>query len=388
MVCKAGMVLHTRARLASRSARDASRGEQGITEAAVRHLHGRYGDRVFYFGRVDGELPCEVVEPDVAGISNLTTGREQRERWEVDLRHVEAMGPVACLQFAGYSAGSWRIGRVQPPVPALRYLAPQLNVVDRLDLPRAVVCNDVRSYPKEVEMGREGRCTPVALLDQRRMTVRTVIGGRPFRRVSVPCGAETWVDPVVPEGAGAPPGDRPRRAAAVQHAHILTGNRDKSRDPVFRELFRSLPDDFRCWGAGWEHFSGYDEEGLNPGCRRFPGPVRLDRGAEELARTVWSPVVSPAGGYATNKPKFVAACGCVPVGWRGPGGFELPEGPWPSVTSGDELADLIETIPPAGLARDCLAHMRPRWETLDALCDELLVGRGRELGEEFGGYFP
>lgn len=404
LVQKSGLAFWPREKIWERSqyerpASQATASEQGITEAMIRHLIGRGDLRVVYFGQYKSRLytsgqrawidGLEVIAPHVFDYDEYTTIKQQNEGFRRDLEQIAPLEPKLIIANAGYASQMSMIDNpkgVSVQTCATRYTAPMLAIQHALKLPRVVVCNDVRSYPKEQEMNWL-RVAPCALLGQRAQELTTVVGGTRWRRCEVRSHAENWVNP---------PGLKARKSvqcAMIAHAHIASGNRQKARDAIFHAMLDGpLPPEFQVYGSGWEHYSGYDVSIMR-------GPLRPDDAAKMFAATICSPMLAPATDFYTNKPKFCVAQRCVPLFWGRGGPFTLDplgkymplDGKWRLEKPGDlrRVADQLEQRSNKVLLADLWDRMHPDFSLLDSCINDILAGRDTSTEswwQKYGGY--
>lgn len=382
-----------------RPTRYAAASEQGITEAMIRHLVDRGDLRVVYFGQFKSRLyktgkqawidSLEIIKPHVFDFDEFTTAKQQREGFRLDLEQIIPLEPKLIIANAGYASSMCMIDNPKGLVVqtcSMCRTAPMLAIQHALKLPRAVVCNDIRSYPKEQEMNWLD-VAPCALLGQRAQELTTVIGGERWQRREVMSHAENWVDP---------PRFKVRKTiqcVMIAHAHIASGNRQKTRDAIFHAMLDGpLPPEFQIRGSGWEHYSGYDADVMR-------GFIRPDDAAKMFAASICSPMLAPATNFYTNKPKFCVAQKCVPLFWGRGGPFTLDplgkymplDGKWRLEKPGDlqRVADQVERRSNHILLADLWERMHPDFSLLDSCIDDILAGRDTHTEswwKKYGGY--
>lgn len=397
LISKTGAVGYSREySLAHRSKKAASAGEQGTTEAVLRHLGGRGDLRVVYFGQWRGVLPdgIKYVEADVAGLNDLTTAREQKERWANDMAKLRPFNPKLFITIAGYASNtSW----IDNPLCnatqacAVRYTGPLLNVIQKLKLPRVLIVNDIRNYPKEAELtwGWEW-LRPIACLSQREKDWSRIITGKRWNIREVYSAAEHWRD-----FHRAEPIPKDLSCVVCGHAHIGDGKRLKTHDAAWRTILGGkLPKDLRIYGQGWEHFSDYDPK-LMPG---LVSPAEVEK---LFARSKTTVVTITGGELYTNKARFALAQNCLPLFYgRGephtmdPLGKYLPlDSPF-RIGDKDDLMFLVNHFGSCETSRQDLVDKlwkltEPNWSMLDDCIDKIIAGVNYDTDwwwNKFGGY--
>lgn len=391
-------VLVTKTGLSFTSREEARRGsavgEQGETEGLMRRLV-EMGLRVVYLGKARGEVPgVEFVQPCTSHLTEDSDPREQENTLDSLAREVSEHEPLCAFNVCGPTATFSMIGnpkgsRVQ--AQGIHYTAPLLGVLHRLNLRRICVNNDPRTYPRDQEMSwGMPHCRPVALLDQCEDERVMTVGGIEYRRKSRYAACESWAwlprDWSAPHEARIP-------CTIVAHAHIGDGCGQKRRDDAWWNVLggrETWPDGLRVYGAGWEHYRDYDPEVM-------PGKVRPSEALELFGRARCTPCVAAAPGFYTGKPYVAMSMGCVPVlygdgtdpyTWD-PRGDLIGLGSAERVVRPGDLKRLAESFSDeevwSSVRDEWAKELRPRWQVLDELVDDLL--HERELGDRYGGYF-
>jgi hypothetical protein len=270
-------------------------GEQGETEGIMRWLVEQ-GHKVVYFGAHEGTVPgVEFITPSLEGLDSDSPAAHQIECWAEDIEHLGDLGITHALQINGLAPTfSW----IDNPNGArlqsfsVRMCGPWLNALQSLGLPRLCVNNDPRSYPRDQEMSHGWDWVrPTMLLDQGNFVKNTIVGGKPYRRVSVYGACESM-------------GYLPQRenlglvdCVVVAHNHTTCGIRSKTQD---WSALEHLPPGTKVYGNGWE-VGG-----------QFMGPITpnevLDRFRE--AKTCYYAPHTP--GFMTGKPYVATSQGCYP----------------------------------------------------------------------------
>lgn len=305
------------------------RGEIAGTQDMIRHLR-EAGHRVVYFGRHSEDVAaiCDAaVQPNTERLDSFETWGSQQKRFADDAQNVydaldalkwDGQRPPMIIESCGLSASFSFVGNsrcVQPLMSSMRYTAPLLGLLVKLQTPRICLVTDVRSYPRDGEMSDKWpELAPAALLDntqgglgkrQRISFVNYQISGRDSRSWSWPY--LEWLEP-----AEEPMLD----LCGASHCHVSTGFRKKERLTQWEamlgangSLFNALPRDrVRMYGEGWE---AYEPSAKYPEC--FPGPATFSSLMGSLSVAKISPVVAPEDRFITNKPVIIASRGCLPV---------------------------------------------------------------------------
>lgn len=381
LVTKHGCVFWTREEKENRKNQVAvARGEQGQTEAMLRHLITKYD--VVYFGRWRGEKFMEVIDtPACCKLDEFDTGATQLAAMNSDLAAlpkrdwvlaISNTGPATSMCMTDNPKGT----RVQKS--GMRYSSPWVHAIQALGAPHAVVNNDVRNYPIFQEMALGWlRTVPMALLDQVERTVPISVAGKRFIRTSVHGYAETWMPHTSMKIK------KFRTAVVIAHAHIATGNRQRKRDAVWSQIFKDVPADTVVAGEGWEHYTGPREN------LKFIGPVGPAAARRLLAESYCCPYIAPADGFRTNKPSFCLAQSCFPIPWKG---FQYAatdfDHPWCMRRTGDfrkvTIAIIRETWDREKAIAMLRRKLRPNFSVLDAMCDAAIAGTLK--AGDFGGY--
>lgn len=381
-VCKSGSPFYSR----SYVRRASSSGEQGETEGVIRHLVSRGDVRVVYFGITYGELPCEVITPAVEGLDEWTDGPTQRDRFRRDEDAVRALGAelLGVINVSGYSPTMSLVDNekgAQVQSSSIRYTAPMLNLLQAFKLPRVVINNDPRTYPKDQEMSFGWDWVrPRALLDQQQLDGKQVVGGVKYRRNSVWAKCESW---------GFLERVKNRRdlpCIILGHSHFRTGikNGGKTREAWDNVMGEHCT--YPLYGAGWE------------GRENWLGPLEAADVPQVLACARCCPVVAHTPRFYTGKPYVLVASGCVPLLY---GGWDVPPGTWDPYGHFVPLDSSLRIRKPGDLERlvkwleddvyyeaqlETWQHLcQPDWTWLDMVVDRLCSGVELDV-EVTGGY--
>ena len=382
LVHKSGSLFRTRGAM-----RANTKGENGETEGLVRRLCSAYPDvDVVYWGLTQGDLPCPVIRPHIDGIKETSTGDEQRAGFALDVADLQHYQPIlAFIETAGYTP---TMSLIDNPRGAnvlqanVRYVAPKLNVIQSFKLPRIVVNNDPRTYPKDQEMSYGwDYCRPAALLDQYNGPSKTqVVGGQRYVRRAVYARNESWAYHIRGDNTNEFP------IVCVAHAHIEDGTGNGSRT-AWDALFSSM--EFYVYGRGW------------PTGQRFLGELAADQVNSVLRQCICCPVVAHTPDFYTGKPFVLEAQGCIPLlfgsgahshTWDKQGIYLPLDDPW-RIKTRDSLPRLVDRLATDdGVRAEQRERWReicqPDWTVLDRLVEDLgrLEPRSSAWTERYGGY--
>lgn len=406
VVTKAGVTMRVR----SMDHPSSSMHTLGEIEGLLRHLVADPRWDVVYFGRWDGPGidGVRVVEPHVKGFDEFTTLRMQKTGFAQDEAQLEALpfwDPLCMVEFTGMPTSTGFIDNPTASAPAamsVRYVAPALHVLERYGLPRFLVNNDVRSYPRNQEMSWGYEWTrPLALLDQTEMEKRVTVGRKPFIRRSVMSKTESWTwTPEVKDAEKNVP------ACVVAHCYVHSKyhGRDK-RASAFDAILSPAADavelmneGVKVYGRDWEHYHRYDA--MRP---MFAGSVSLSECARAMAASKCCPCVAPGPNFVTNKIHFLASQRCVPLLF-GDGEHPLTydaleqylplDSDWRVVKSGD-FKRRVDELRDETTYNNEMSYWRtvarPDFSLVDAMLGELFAGadpRSDGWHDKYGGYRP
>lgn len=385
--------------------------EKGITEGAIRHLLAA-GHKVTMVGTIHGHIPgMEVIDP---GTIKMQSQRKMNATpWEEQVRVLDKLvarladGGYSCwLDFCGPTSSCCLIRNKMissPPDHAIRYIAPMLYAVHHMKIPRISVINDVRCVPHNGECGRGydlERALPVAMLSQVDKTTSNDLSYVRTLKRQVLSWSENWslLMPAITA-------DNTERMPAVmmQHCHMGDGQRQRTRKTAYDKLFRPehaldalLAAGFRVHGSGWEHYEA-DDEGM------YGGELTAIEAHEQFGRACCAPILSPGNGFYTNKARFAANAGCVPLPYGrdpddpytfDPRGKYLPlDSRW-RVETATDLLDVSRALKAdnglrAQLCENWMHVTSPDFSKLDAVLDAVKSGRKDYCSDpwldEFGG---
>lgn len=376
LIAKGGSVFRTRdCTIAS--------GEQGETEGVIRHLAQRNDIELVYFGAYRGDPLCEVIQPCMEDLDESTLAKHQKRNFEVDINALKDRKIIGFVQTAGYSptfsmVDNPRNATVQ--AAAIRYTAPMHNVLNHFKIPRIVINNDPRTYPRDQEMSYGWDYSrPAALLDQCDKRWSRVVGGKHYSINSVHARAESWAYQLTRENQGLDP------CVCIAHNHFTYGIKNKRPDygDAWRDVLRGeLPPNFFVYGNGWEDWDNVPWEGC----------VKPNEALDLFNMHVCGPVVSHTPNFYTGKPYVMMSQGCIPLlhksydpkclflredsilRIREPGDLaKLSKKLWESESFRTDARILWETV------------LKPDWTLLDRLVDDLVAGKPIDQ-EVYGGY--
>lgn len=393
LIAKGGGVFYTR----KEAAKNSTSGEQGETEGIIRYLVAHPDVTPIYYGQYRGEHLCDVFEPDIRGITEQCAGCEQTAAFERDyMRFMQEYFDHDVIGFINVSGYSPTFSHIDNPnwatvqAAAVRYTAPMLDIIQRLKIPRIVVNNDPRTYPRDQEMAHDrwSYSRPAALLDQREKRWDKVVGGKKFKCHSVYAAPESWAHHDPRENTNR------RYCTMIAHAHLHDGIRVPGRERALRQwLHREYPLGFEVWGKGWERYEHYEPE-------IYPGVLKPDEVLDVLNETICCPVIAHEPGFYTGKIYVLVAQGCIPLLYGR--GDEYTYDPLEKILplnspfrfdSHRGFLDAVERVVErqSSLRDFWKKACEPRWEVLTDLIDDLLVGRDMTTEswfDDYGGYFP
>lgn len=266
----------------------------------LRYLRGR---DVCIFGMTSGEFDVPVFNVNMKGLDYLSPGTAFHERIDAAIAELAAWKPDICLNIAGGAptisdpCNEWG---VLSQAWAMRTVLPCLKACHVLDIPRHVVINDPRNYPKDHEMHYWPRAMPASMLSQRERTWTRTVRGREQVCHEVYAGAENWwsygLEPVEAEREG---------IIVMAHSH-LGDSRIKHRQGLLDSLDNCL-DDYDIYGRGWEG---------NP---RWKGVIKQGEVLEVLSRYKCGPMIPIEPDFCTAKLREYALAGVHPLtvwGWE------------------------------------------------------------------------
>ena len=398
LISKVGGVFYTR----EQAAKNSAVGEQGETEGIINHLLQRDDIQLVYFGQWYGDVPDNLIhiEACLEDLNEMSTSKYQQECWKRDIEKVEGLNPEVYVNIAGYASTMSWIGNPKSAgvqAAAVRYTSPVLNLLQHFKLPRIVINNDPRSYPREGEMGLGWEyILPTALLSQRTLNWARILQGTKIYCREVYAGCENWCEHIrlIREKVNS--------VSIVSHAHILDGCKFKARDAAWSKIL-SPPEDItelksmgmKIYGKGWEHFSGFDPELMT-------GVIRPNEVMEVLASAKVCPAVAAGNNFYTGKLRTCLAQGCLPLFYgRGepftfdPLGKYLPLNSEFRVNKPGDLLKRVKYFDTQSLTRDMLISdlweaSKPDWSMLDNCLNDILNGRDTKSDswrQAYGGYW-
>lgn len=375
LVTKYGMIF--------RSGETIAVGEQGETEAMMRHLVDRVN--VVYFGQWKGPLieGVTVVRSHIDDMDDLSTADQQQAGFKRDVEALSEYDVCGFIMSCGYAPTASMIDNAtgsSVQAAAVRMCAPALNAVYALNVPRVLMNSDPRSYPRDAEITDMGRAVvPAALLDQWTWQSPIGIRGKRYMKRGVYAGVESW--PEIPTSTQ----NKTMLSVVVSHAHAHDGMRSgNSLEAAWEEILRNY--DGPVYGRGWELTSLQAD---------FRGEVPTTEALQLLSEAKSGPIVSHTPGFATLKLKTYVSQNCVPLLWSsGPHTYDahhryIPRGHWLRFHDQEELREKTRELEDDFIRERLLEELReivrPRWGILDAIVDLLISGEDIPW-HLFGGY--
>ncbi len=321
IVTKMGSICYTAEFNKTRNKKQKVKGEQGTTEAVVRHLLS-LDLNVIYFGQWRGKLPSGLtyVPSNIVGHNDSTTAEQQNANFMYDIWAMDAVlnetKPIAFIAIAGYSSNIATVDNefcISCQACAVRYTGPSINIMRYYRLPRITICNDIRNYPNEGEIATEGweALRSVALLSQREKYWIKPLQYEKWFVDEKYAAAEHWRlfdERAYPE--------KTVDCQIVAHAHMKDGKKLKGYDEVWRTILNSpLPDRFRIYGLGWEYFGPYKTMSSI-----FPGIADMK---EVFARSKCTVITMTGGELYTNKARFALSQNCLPLFYGNGGAYTM-----------------------------------------------------------------
>lgn len=362
-------------------------GEQGETEAVMRHLVGRGDVRVVYFGQWRGDTieGVTIEQSHIEDMDDLATAAQQREGFARDAAVLGEYDVCGFIMSCGYAPTASMIDNAtgsSVQSAAVRMCAPALNAVSVLGAPRVLINSDPRSYPRDAEItDLGGSVRPVALLDQHTWQGPVGIRGRRYMRRGVYAGVEHWPEIERVEQTCSIP------SAVVAHAHAHDGMRSgDSLEAAWTEVLRGC--DGPVYGRGWDLTSLRGD--------RFRGVITPREALGVLSNATSGPILNHTPGFATLKMKTYVSQGCVPLLWSaGPHSYDpyhryVPRRGWLRFHSEEELRAKTKELEDNDTLRDGLLEelteiLRPNFTMLDEVVDLLVAGDDISW-HAFGGY--
>jgi hypothetical protein len=347
---------------------------------------------VVYFGRVEGTLPCEVIEPDLDELNDMSSGDEQERRFKESYERFASHDSLCMINLSSASAWSF----IDNPAGAMsrcsevRYTAPAMALLRDLKIPRIVVRTDIRNHPRNPEMTYHDWIRPRAVLDQLAETYDRTIQGYRYKVKSVWAGVETWAHLEQRANTGVCP------LLVMGHPHVDDGTR-RGDWSVWERLLPThseWPDWLQVYGAGW---GGFPRE--MPG---YMGCIDPESILDVTAQCVCAPLSAHSPGWLGTKANVLLSCGCVPIpiGKAGnPRRWDL-EGRYAAeddkcrVETWEELEKQANWLYENESLRQrqlewWRERMKPNFDKLNQCIDHLLDGRCTESDswfEDYGGY--
>lgn len=262
---------------------------------------------VCVFGMAQGDFGCPVFNVNMSGLDDLDDPPLFHERADAAIAELAAWKPDVCLNVAGAAptisdpANEWGV-RCQ--MWATRTVMPCLKACHVLDLPRHVIINDPRNYPKDHEMHYWPRAVPASLLSQRPSEFTRIVRGRKQRLVEVDASAENWWSYGTPYLEPYAVAQVPA-IIVLAHSHIndkrVNGN--GRRGTTWEAVLNSCTEDFAIYGSGWEETGWAD---------KHRGLLKHDEVQDKLRHYSSGPMIPIESNFNTGKLREYVLAGCTP----------------------------------------------------------------------------
>lgn len=400
MFCKTGAVL----RLGATADNASPVGDQRDALGVLEYLLDK-GHDVCVFGCVHDEQNYahypnfHCIKPDVSNLDQDSLIKDVDEKYDEAAQKLIDWKPDICVNVGGMTPTTSYLGNpwmTSTQCFAIKYVGPALYALEKAKIPRLLIINDPRNYPREQEMTFWKYNRPAAVLSQETTGIDRAIKGTKFRIHTVYSKAENWwsygMDEVRHKNL------RKYDCLIVAHSHMADGRLKKGRDEVWQNILGDCNFDFTLFGKGWESFSRYDKTKMLGPCK--PGEVHAF-----LRQTKMGPMIPCAHGFNTGKMRVYAINGALPLLY-GRGchlTYDVYQNYVP-LTSGlrfetsDELRDLIKYWSNDEDGRRSVVEMlqemtRPNFSKLDSCLHEFSLMQNweqttlkREWLADFGGY--
>lgn len=391
LIAKGGSAYRTRAE----AERSSAVGEQGETEGVIHHLLECTDINLVYFGKYHGEVPdgLTVIEPDLSAFrgSMLPLDSEQQHGFANDIKALKHLEPQAFIHTAGYAPTFSMINNpnfATVQQAAINYTAPMHNVLNHFKIPRFVINNDPRTYPRDQEMSKGWPYSrPRALLDQKEDSWSKVVGGVKYACRSVHARAESWCHHPQRENTGQV------STVVISHCHIGDGIRTRGREASWHNVLDGYEPMPSVYGKGWEWYDGP----IN-----YKGILKPSEVYDEFRDACTTPVIAAVPGFYTGKPYVAISQGCIPLLY----GDGVDPCTWDPKEMFSDLTSEYRIVKPGDYQRivkqlradtDLRAQMQrhwknmcnPDWSLLDCLVEDFLNGMGIDTEtwwDWYGGY--
>lgn len=261
------------------------------------------GHSVCIFGRAEGDFGVPVYDVNLSGLDEDSLGDKWHERIDKAIVDLKEWKPEVALNIAGAAP---TISDPNNPFGTLtqmwsmRTVLPALKAMHVLDLPRIVVINDPRNYPKDHEMVYWDRCVPAAVLSQREFSWVRTVRGRKQHITEVYAGAENWWS----YGMSPKSLDGVREGAIIlAHAHFADKrvNSRGTREDVWNLVIQSFAGQcLDIYGRGWD---GYPQ---------WCGELRHSEVQDKLVSYSGGPMIPIQSNFNSGKLREYVLAGCMP----------------------------------------------------------------------------
>lgn len=354
-------------------------GEQNDATGIARYLLDQGHDVCIYArhkGHLDGchHIQWDGIEKDDPQYDHLV---EQLKEWAPDVI-VEISGASPTMSMKNNHKG------VTVFDFSILYYACALYTYHKMKMPRLVILNDPRSYPKDQEMTVWPEVRPAAILSQFPQEKKQRVDGRYYDVKAIYAGCENWWSWAWPYAEI----DNGRKGCTIiAHSHMNDSRLLKNRENVWAWILQDVDFDYKVFGKGWEHYDGYD-----PKIHR--GPVHPDMVHTLLQKAECGPMIPITEGWLTAKMRQYLVNGALPLLYGRGQGVALKYDrdcrvvPDDSVIRFSDSAELNAAVRIENKA-ELVEHFRkltePNFELLDAMIEHFAAGGQR--CEKFGGYF-
>lgn len=340
--------------------------------------------------------------PDVRDLDTDSLIKTVDEKYEEAAQKLIAWKPDVCVNVGGMTPTTSYLGNpwmTSTQCFAIKYVGPALYALQKAQIPRVLIINDPRNYPREQEMTFWEYNRPVAVLSQEETSFDRTIKSKKYKVLTAYAAAENWwsygMDEINPNS-----NTRHHDCLIIAHSHMRDGRLKKGRDNVWVDILGDCNFNFTLFGKDWEYFSKYDKTKMLGPCK--PGEVH-----EFLRNTKMGPMIPCAHGFNTGKMRMYAINGALPLLY-GRGEYltyDLYQH-YIALTSNlrftttEDLRSLIDRWSKDDEGRAAVVEMlqeltRPNFKKLDSCLNEISLMQDwenttlkREWINAFGGYEP
>lgn len=260
---------------------------------------------VCIFGAAKGAFDVPVFNVDMRGLDDVSSPEEFHQRTDAAIEELRAWKPDCLLNVAGASptisdpGNPWGVGTL---MWATRTVFPGLKACHVLDVPRHVIINDPRNYPKDHEMHYWPRAIPASLMSQRTSTFKRIVRGKQIEYNEVYSRCENWWSYGMLRRVGLPTQKKP---VVLAHAHFGDARVSKNgtREQCWREVLGAAITPPDIIGSGW---------GETEWKNQWRGIVKHDEVQEILSQYECGPMLPIESDFLTGKLREYALAGCLP----------------------------------------------------------------------------